>query len=167
LSIDEELSKAQFFFNYVNVIHVVIKEAQDKLYDKIKDMTSIVTALIPILFGLGYFCLNNSLLQRFLVPIGFTLFCFVVAVCIGFYVLWSNKYVYIDPLDFIKYYEKHDLNFIVLNTAVTWACFINENINLHNKLAKRYKYMLISIVLGIGSLLYTFLLAIRVFINQH
>ena len=160
MSEDEDLKKAQFFFNYTEKIDSLVQKAHDKLYDKIKDMTTIVTALIPVLFGFGYFCLNNEHFIRLLIPIGITLICLGFAVIQGFYILWFNQYTYNEPFELIQKYHDQDLTFITLKTSVSWADVINENIEYHNDRAKKYKWMLVTIGLGLINLIFVFWLAI-------
>jgi len=138
----------------------IVSSAQDRLYDKIKDVVSIVTAIIPILFGLGYFCINNDDFKGLLIPIGFSLICLGISSIIGFYILWVSKFVYVDPYELIQKYHEEDIDFITLKTASTWSLFITENHDNHNNSAKKYKYMLIFIGLGLGTLIigYCFLI---------
>jgi len=149
MSKDEELQKAQFFFKYVKQIDALIQKAYDNLYDKINDLTTIVTAFIPVLFGLGYFCLNHEHFIILLMPIAISTTLLFLAVIQGFYMLWLNKYTYNDPLELIKKYHEQDLIFITLKTSVSWADVINENIKRHNERAKQYKHMLITIGAGL------------------
>ena len=70
---DEELLKAQFFFNYVEKLDEVVQKAQDGLYKKVKDTITVIVSIITLLIGFGNFILLNSYDTNLLIPIGISL----------------------------------------------------------------------------------------------
>lgn len=114
---NEELTKAQFFYNYVEKISSILADAQDRLYTKVKDIITIIMALIPVLFGLGYFLMENNLqhnfnnttnsynniLQRYIgstnfkflmIPISLSLIFLAISIYIGIKILWHYTSIY-------------------------------------------------------------------------
>jgi hypothetical protein len=158
-SSNEELLKTQFFYNYASNLNSIIFQAKNRLYNKIKDITAIIIALIPILFGMGYYCLDNSQFRYLLFPLGATMTCFFLAVIIGFYIISDSEFIYNDPLTLIQEYHLEDTTFITLKTASSLADVVNVNCAQHNITGERYKWMLIFVGIGIVVLLITFLQA--------
>jgi len=157
---NEELEKAKFFFNYSMSINSLILQGKTRLYNKIKDLTTVITALITILFGLGYYCLDNLYFKPMLFPLWLTLLCLCIAVLIGFYILWINQFNIIDPLTLLQSYEQEDLQFITLITASSVAKVANINREEHNNMGDRYQLMIGFVSAGLIILLGTFLFAI-------
>lgn len=154
---NEDLLKAQFFYNYTSNLNSIIYQAKNRLYNKIKDITAIITALIPILFGMGYYCLDNSQLRYLLLPIGLTMTCLFIAVIIGFYIISDSEFIYNDPLALIQDYHLENTAFITLKTASSLADTVNANCVEHNRDGERYVKMLYFVSAGFVVLLITFL----------
>ena len=157
---DEELLKSQFFFNYANNLNSITFQVSNRLYNKIKDLTAIVMALLPILFGLSYYFLDNSKFRPLLFPISLALSSLAIAVLAGFIILWNNEFIYNDPLALIQEYHKESISFITLKTASSLADVVNANVGEHNKLGDRYQIMIVFVAVGILILMITFWMAI-------
>jgi len=157
---DEDLLKSQFFYNYASETYSLIYQGKNRLYNKIKDLTTITMALIPIILALCYYSLDNLQFNSLLFPIGLTLTCLCLAVLAGFYILWDNKFEYNDPLALIQKYQSKSLSFITLKTASSLADVANINCEEHNKMGDQYQYMILFVGTGIIILLFTFWLAI-------
>ena len=156
----DELEKANFFYTYAMNISTLIAQRRSTLYNKIKDITTIITALIPILFGLGYYSLDNPKFDFVLFPIGLTLTCFFIAVLIGFYVLLEMEFAYNDPLQLIEKYHEESLKFITLITASSVASLANFNSDAHNKLGEGFQIMVYFVGAGFFIILVTFWMAV-------
>lgn len=154
--LDEELLKSQFFFNYANNLNTITFQASNRLYHKIKDLTAIIMALIPILFGLSYFFLDNSIFKPLLFPIALALSSLTIAVLVGFIILVEKEFIYNDPLALIQEYHNESISFITLKTASSLADVVNANIVKHNNMGGKYRIMIVFVTVGILILMFTF-----------
>jgi len=153
-------SNLNFFYNFASDMNTLVFKSKDRLYNKIKDLTVIIMTFIPILFGLGYFCINNYIYQALLIPISLTLTCLGISALIGFYILWNNQFHYNDPLKLIDKYHEKNTSFITLKTASSLAYITNLNCEEHNKMARSYQWMIFVVGISIINTIFTFWLAI-------
>jgi len=162
---EDELIKAQFFFNYVEKLDSVIQRAQDGLYKKVKDTITVIITLITILFGLGYFFLKNEYSKYLLIPIGISLIFLSLSAVKGYHILWYNISIYDDPLYMIQTYHKESPSYVTLITASTWADAVNKNREFYNNKAKGYRWMLGLLGLGLSVLVLAFIINIIYLFN--
>jgi hypothetical protein len=155
-STDDELLKAQFFFNYVEKLDAVVQKAQDGLYKKVKDTITVIVSIITLLIGFGNFILLNSYDTNLLIPIGISLILLSLSAITGGRILWYNISTYDDPLYMIQKYHEETPSYAVMITASTWADAVNKNRDFYNNKAKGYRWMLVFLGLGLAVLVITF-----------
>lgn len=153
---DEEIQKAQFFFDYVVELDKVVQKAQESLYQKVKDAITIIVSLITILIGLGNFFLTNYYDISLLFSIGISLIFLSLSVIKGAQILWYRISIYDDPLYMIQKYHKNKSSEAIMITASTWADAVNKNREFYNNKAKGYRWMLGFLGAGLGTLVITF-----------
>jgi hypothetical protein len=154
---DEELKKAQFFFDLVVKSDHIAEQSNEHVLKKIYGVLTLASGLIPLVFGLGYFVLTQTKEQVIFFPIFVSLVIFLLAMARGILLLKPKWFLYVDVLDAINKYKGESLPYIINKSAVTWADTINHNHSVINSREKGISQMLILITLGFIVLVVTFL----------
>jgi len=154
---DEELKKAQFFFDFVVKADNITAQSNERVLRKIHGVLTLASALIPVVFGLGYFVLTQTKEWIVFSPIFVSLVMFLVAIARGILLLRPQHFFYVNVLDLINKYKDEPLSVIINKSAVTWADIINDNQDAINSREKGINQMLILIALGFIVLAIAFL----------
>jgi len=154
---DEELKKAQFFFDFVVKADHITAQSNERVLKKIHGVLTLASTMIPIVFGLGYFVLTQTREWIIFFPIFGSLVVFLLAIARGILLLKPKQFFYVNVLDLINKYKDNPLPFIINKSAVTWADIVNHNHDVINSREKGIKQMLILIALGFIVLAVTFL----------
>jgi len=154
---DEELKKAQFFFDFVVKADRITEQSNERVLKKIHGVLTLASTLIPIVFGLGYFVLTQTKEWKIFSPIFASLVIFLLAIARGILLLKPKQFFYVDVLELINKYKNEALPFIINKSAVTWADIINHNHSVINSREKGINQMLMLIALGFIVLTVTFL----------
>lgn len=154
---DEELKKAQFFFDFVAKADHITEQSNERVLKKIHGVLTLASTLVPVVFGLGYFVLSQTKQQATVIPIFLSLILFLVAIARGIFLLKPKQFFYLDVLKLIEKYKDETLTFIINKSAVSWADIVNDNQTLINSKEKGINQMLILITLGLILLAVAFL----------
>lgn len=154
---DEELKKAQFFFDFVVKADNITAQSNERVLKKIHGVLTLASTMIPIVFGLGYFVLSQTKEWTVFLPIFVSLLIFLVAIARGILLLRPKQFYYVNVLDLINKYKDESLPYILNKSAVTWADIINHNHDVVNSREKGINQMLILIALGFIVLAIAFL----------
>jgi hypothetical protein len=117
---DGELKKAQFYYDAVVKADEISMRSYERTNAKISLFIGVLSTVIPILTGLGYLVLSNTIAVPFFIFYVISLSFFIIALgeCVH---LLAPKYF--DCADFGKLvvrYDKKPLNFIIFKIAHTW-----------------------------------------------
>lgn len=156
---DEELKKAQFFFDFVAKADNVTEQSNERLLKKIHGVLTLASTLVPVVVGLGYFVLSQTKQQATVIPIFLSLILFLLAITRGIILLKPKQLVHMDVLKLIENYKDKPLSYIVNISAVSWADMVNDNQKLINSKEKGINQMLILIASGLILLAIAFLIA--------
>lgn len=156
MSSEEELKKAQFFYDFVSKIDPYVQQTSERLYKKVHESVAIASTLIPITFGLGYFISERNQYSIVFLPIAVSIISFFFATIQGVNLLKSKWLVYVDPLILITDHQKKSLSFIINKSASSWADTINRNIETINSKEKGFKWMLRFVIAGLSFLVIAF-----------
>jgi len=154
---DEELKKAQFFFDFVAKADHITEQSNERVLKKIYGVLTLASTLVPVVFGLGYFVLSQTKQQATVIPIFLSLILFLVAISRGIFLLKPKQFFYVDVLKLIEKYKDETLTFIINISAVSWADIVNDNQTLINSKEKGINQMLILITSGLILLAVAFL----------
>jgi len=154
---DEELKKAQFFFDFVAKADHITEQSNERVLKKTHGVLTLASTLVPVVFGLGYFVLSQTKQQATVIPIFLSLILFLVAIARGTFLLKPKQFFYVDVLKLIEKYKDETLTFIINKSAVSWADIVNDNQTLINSKEKGINQMLILITLGLILLAVAFL----------
>jgi hypothetical protein len=154
---DEELKKAQFFFDFVAKADHKTEQSNERVLKKIHGVLTLASTLVPVVFGLGYFVLSQTKQQATAIPIFLSLILFLVAIARGIFLLKPKQFFYLDVLKLIEKYKDETLTFIINKSAVSWADIVNDNQTLINSKENGINQMLILITLGLILLAVAFL----------
>ena len=154
---DEELKKAQFFFDFVAKTDHITEQSNERVLKKTHGVLTLASALVPIVFGLGYFVLSQTKQQVAVVPIFLSLILFLLAIARGIFLLKPKQFFYVDVLKLIEKYKDEPLSVIINKSAVSWADIVNDNQTVINSREKGINQMLILIALGLILLAIAFL----------
>jgi len=154
---DEELKKAQFFFDFVAKADHVTKQSNERVLKKISGVLTLASTLVPAVFGLGYFVLLQTKQQVTVIPIFLSLILLLLAIVRGIFLLKPTRFFDVDVLKLIEKYKAEPLSVIINKSAVSWADIVNDNQTLINSREKGINQMLILITLGLILLAVAFL----------
>jgi hypothetical protein len=93
----------------------------------------ILSALIPVTLGLGYFVLEQNLEWFLLIPVSISLIVSIAGLIQGIILLRYELYVHIDPAYMIETYYSKSTNFLINKTASSSASAVNQNIDILNR----------------------------------
>lgn len=154
---DEELRKAQFFFDFVAKADNITAQSSERVLKKIFGVLTLASATIPVVFGLGYFVLSQTKEWIVFLPILVSLVMFLAAIARGVLLLRPRLFFYVNVLDLIGKYKNEPLSVIINKSAVTWADIVNNNCDMINSRGKGVSQMLILIAVGFLVLAIAFL----------
>ena len=154
---DEELKKAQFFFDFVAKVDHIAEKSNERLSKKIHGTLTVVSGMIPLVFGFGYFILAQTKEWVVFIPLFLSIIMFLLALVRGILLLKPKWFLYVDVLEIINKYKDEPLTYIINKSAVTWADTVNHNISVVNSREKGLSQILILVALGLIVLAVTFL----------
>jgi hypothetical protein len=157
---DEELKKAQFFFDFVAKADDATEQSNERLLKKINGVLTLASTLVPIVFALGYFVLSQTKQQVTVIPIFLSLILFLLAIIRGIFLLKPDQFFHMDVLKLIEKYKDETLTFIINKSAVSWADIVNDNQTLINSRERGINQMFILITLGLIILAVAFIVAV-------
>lgn len=158
MSDEEELKKAQFFYDFVSKIDPYVQQTSERLYKKVHESVAITSTLVPITFGLGYFISEKTQYSMIFAPIAISVISFFIATIQGINLLKSKWLVYVDPLILMRDHEKESLSLIINTSASSWADTINKNIETINSKENGFKWMLRFMIIGLLFLVIAFII---------
>ncbi len=154
---NEELQKAQFFFDFVAKADHITEQANERVLKKIHGVLTLASTLVPVVFGLGYFVLSQTKQQLTVIPIFLSLILFTLSIARGISLLKPKQFFYPDVLKIIQKYKDEALVNVINLSAVSWADIVNDNQDLINSKEKGINQMLVLITLGLILLSIAFL----------
>ena len=154
---DEELKKAQFFFDFAAKADQITEQSNERVLKKIHGVLTLASTLVPVVFGLGYFVLSQTKQQVTVIPIFLSLILFLLAIARGIFLLKPKQFFYVDVLKLIEKYKDETLSFIINKSAVSWADIVNDNQTVINSREKGINQMFMLIALGLILLAVAFL----------
>jgi len=157
MSSQEELEKAKFFYDSVVKLDEISTRAYERNKTKIDIMLGVLSAVIPISTGVGYYILSNIFSFPFFFLFVSCLFSFVLALARGVYLLEPKWFLYVDVKMLMKRYENEPLSFILFKVASTWDDTINKNISVINSLRSGLRQMVVFIIVGLSLLVLAFI----------
>jgi hypothetical protein len=154
----KELEKAEFFYDSVSKLDEISTRAYERNKDKIHIILGVLSTVIPLSTGVGYYILSSMFSLPFFLIFLLSLAFFVVALARGVLLLEPKWFLYVDVKMLIQRYEKKPLSFIRYKVSSTWMDTINKNISVINSLRSGIKQMVILIVIGLVLLIIAFLI---------
>lgn len=154
---EDRLDKARFFFEVVSKTDDTTTQAHERLNKKVYEILGILSAIFPLVFGLGYFILDKTPVWYIFLPFLVGLLVFVLALIQGFFLLRQKSWFkYVNPLKYIDKFKDKDLAFLINKYSATWGDTINHNIKVINSHKSGLRNVLLLIILGLLSLIVAF-----------
>jgi len=155
---EDRLAKARFFFEFVSKTDDTTTQAHERLNKKVYQILTILSAIFPLVFGLGYYILDKNAVWYFFLPFLVGLIFFVLALIQGFLLLLrrGDWFKYVDPLMIIERFKDKDLPYLINKYSATWSDTINHNIRVINSHEFGLRNMLFLIIFGLISLIVAF-----------
>ena len=166
LSSDEELEKAKFYNASVLRLEEATTKAYEHIITKIQIMLGIVTAIIPISAGVGYYILSNTFsLPFFLLFVG-SLISFIFATVRGVSLLNTKWFEYKNLKLLVERYVKESLSFMIFRITTNLFDSNQHNVGVVNSLRVGLKQMAILIIIGLMLLTIAFsILGVQIYSN--
>lgn len=166
MSSDEDLKKAEFFYELVRKAEETSTKANERNITKVQIMLSVLSTVIPISTGIGYYILSNTFSIPFFLLFVFSLIFFIIATCRGVYLLDSKWFRYVDVGLLMERYDKESLFFIIYKIASTLHDANEKNIKIINASKAGLKQMLILTIVGLALLTVAFsVLGLQMYYN--
>lgn len=153
----DELEKARFFYDSVAKLDEISTRAYERNKEKIHIILGVLSTVIPLSTGVGYYILSNVFSFPFFVLFLLSLSFFVGALARGVLLLEPKWFLYVDVKMLIQRYEKKPLSFILFKIASTWDDTIEKNISVINSLRSGIRQMVKFILVGLTLLVIAFL----------
>ena len=149
LSSDEELEKAKFYNASVLRLEEATTKAYEHMLTKIQIMLGIVSAIIPITAGVGYYILSNTFSLFFFFLFVSSLSSFILATVRGVTLLDSKWFQYKDLKLLVERYVKESLSFMIFRITTNLFDANEHNVGVVNSLSKGLKQMVILTIVGL------------------
>jgi hypothetical protein len=153
----DELEKAKFFYDSVAKLEEISTRAYERSKEKIHIILGVLSTVIPISTGVGYYILSSVFSLPFFILFVISLGSFVGALGRGVLLLEPKWFLYVNVKKLIQRYEKKPLSFILFKVSSTWNDTIEKNISVINSLRSGIKQMVILIIVGLTLLIIAFL----------
>lgn len=157
MSSQDELEKAKFFYDAVAKLEGISTKAYQRNKEKIHIILGVLSTVIPISTGVGYYILSNIFSLPFFIFLVCCLGFFVGALARGVHLLEPRWFLYVDVKMLMERYDRKALSFIISKVASTWADVISKNIRVINSLRSGIRQMVILILAGLSFLIVAFL----------
>lgn len=162
---NEQIEKAKTYLDLAQKTELGIQQSIQHLNEKIKNMLTLVSALIPTVAGLGYFIAQQTNAYWILYFVFATLLCFVYSMMIGIGLFTNSKYNYFDPQVMVKKYGKKSCKYFYNKSASTLCDISNNNAKVLNSKFNRIDLMNKSVIIGLVILSLSFLFLAIVLTN--
>lgn len=156
ISSNEDLKKAEFFYELVRKAEAISTRANERNITKAQIMLSVLSTIIPISTGIGYYILSNTFSIPFFLFFIVSLVFFIIATCRGIYLLDSKWFRYVDVGLLMERYDQEPLFFIISKIASTLHDANEKNVRIINASKVGLKQMIILTVAGLGFLTVAF-----------
>jgi len=155
---NDEVKKAKFYYETVVKADEISTRSYERINSKISLFIGVLSAVIPLLTGLGYLVLSSSIVVPFFIfyVICLVFLIFALATCVH---LLSPKYfICVDFGDFMVSYDEESLDFIIFKISHTWEYAIKENINRILALGSALQRTVRLMIIGLLALIFSFTL---------
>lgn len=152
-----ETEKAKIYLDLAEKTELGIQQSIQHLNEKIKNMLTLVSALIPTVAGLGYFIAKETNSYWLLFFVFFTLLSFVISIAIGIGLFTGSKYRYFDPKVILDKYGNKSSKYFYTKSAATLCDIAKRNGQVINSKFNRINLMNKSMIIGLVILAVSFL----------
>lgn len=153
-----EVKKARFYYETVVKSDEMSTRSYERTNTKINLFIGVLSTVIPILTGLGYVVLSNTIAVSFFVFYVVSLSIFVTALAKCVHLLAPRYFLCVDFGELMVRYEKKSLDFIIFKIAHTWEDAVKENVNRIKKLRSGLQQTVQLIIIGLTALVFSFVL---------
>ncbi len=150
--------KAKTYLELAEKTEKGIQQSIQHLNEKIKNMLTLVSALIPTVAGLGYFIAQQTNSYWILFFVFFTLLFFVTSIAIGIGLFTGSSYLYFDPKVIETKHGKKSSKYFYTKCAATLSDISNENAKVVNSKFNKINWMNKTMIIGLAILSLSFLL---------
>lgn len=166
-SAQDKMEKAKIYLDLAYKTDTDIQQANQRLNEKIKNMLTLASALIPTVAGLGYFIAKETSSYWILFLIFLSTSAFVSAIALGIMLFMGSSFLYVDPkFTFEKYRDKKkSARFFINKLASSYCDTANQNADVLNSKFERLNWMNKCIIIGLGIFGFSFLLLAIVLTN--
>jgi hypothetical protein len=153
---NDELKKARFYFDAVVKADEISTKSYERTNTKISLFIGVLSTVIPILTGLGYVVLSNTIAVPFFLFYAISLVLFVVALVECVHLLAPK---YLGCPDFgglMAEYDKKPLDFIIFKIATSWEDVVKDNVRRINTLFSGLQRVVQLTISGLVALAFSF-----------
>jgi len=153
----EEMEKARFFYDCVAKSDDITTKSYERINAKIHTILGVLSTVIPISIGVGYYILSDSFSLLFFFLFIALLASFTIALGKCIHLLDPKWFLYVDVRMLMERYDDKPLSFTVFKIASTWDDVINKNVQVTNSLRSGLRQVVFSILIGLCFLILAFI----------
>jgi hypothetical protein len=152
-----ELKKAKFYYDAVLKLEELSQKSYERTNTKINIFIGVLSTVIPILTGIGYVVLSNTLAMSFFAFYVISLSVLVGALAKCVQLLSPQWFLCIDINYFMKSYRKKPLDYIISKIASKWESIIQKNFEKINLFFSGLQQIVRLIIVGLTALVFAFI----------
>lgn len=165
---NEELKKAKFYYDTVLKLDAISAKSYERTNSKINILIGVLSTVIPILTGVGYVVLSNTLAVSFFIVYLISLSTLVWALAKCVHLLAPTWLYALDVGEIMKKYDKKPLSYIIFKVTSTWEDTVKKNFGKINSLASDLEGIVRLTIIGLGLLVVSFLLlGVEFYLMEH
>jgi len=162
---ENELEKARLYLELSISSDKTIRDASERLSQKIKGIFTTAATLIPMVAGLGYFILKEGYNQWIFWFILSSLLFLFIAIGLGFWLHKPGDFKYLDASIIFKKYKRKSLKFLINKSASTLADITIHNSSVLNSKENWVKWMIIFILISLFCVALAFITFVMSILN--
>jgi len=155
---NDEVKKARFYYETVVKADEISTRSYERTNSKISLFIGVLSAVIPLLTGLGYVVLSKSIVVPFFIFYVLCLVFLVWALATCVHLLAPKYFICVDFGEFMVDYEEESLDYIMFRISHTWEYAIKENIKRILALGTALQRTVRLIMIGLLALVFSFIL---------
>ncbi len=154
----DDVKKARFFYQAVVKADEISTRSYERTNSKISVFITVLSAVIPLLTGLGYIILSNTLSIPFFIFYVLSLIFFIIALAKCVHLSAPRYFLCVDFGDLIRKYENESLEYVIYKFGHTLEYTVKENIKKILSFRSGLQRIVQFIIVGLIALVFSFIL---------
>jgi len=153
----DEREKASFYYDAVSKMEESFTKSYERNISKVQIFIGILSAVIPILTGVGYLTLSDMSTISFFLFYAISLGILVITLAKCVHLLAPKWFTCVDTGEILRKNDNETLSYNMFQVAASWEDCIKDNIKEINTLYSGVKLIVWSTIIGLVGLIFAFL----------